>query len=66
MGINGQMTLQIDGKEAAKAKAPGLFNLSLEPSVRSGRDFGDQNNIGNYEGENAFEGNLQDLKIELK
>lgn len=66
LGKNGQMTLKIDGKEAAKAKASGLFNLELEPSVRSGRDFGDQSNAGKYEGENAFEGNFQELKIELK
>lgn len=66
LGKNGQMTLQIDGQEAAKAKASGLFTLSLEPSVRSGRDFGDQSNIGKYEGENAFEGNFQDLRLELK
>jgi hypothetical protein len=66
LGNNGQITIQIDGKEAAKAKASGLFTLALEPSVRSGRDFGDQSNIGKYEGENAFEGNFQDLKLELK
>src|SRR5690606_12930043 len=66
LGRNGQMRLQIDGEEAVKAKAPALFDLSLEPSVRSGRDFGDRNNIGNYEGENAFEGNFQDLQLELK
>ena len=66
LGKNGQMTLQVDGEEAAKTKAPGMFDLALEPSVRSGRDFGDQNNIGSYEGENAFEGNFQDLELELK
>lgn len=66
LGKNGQMTLQIDGSEAARAKAPGLFTVSLEPSVRSGRDFGDQSNVGKYEGENAFEGNFQDLILELK
>jgi putative membrane-bound dehydrogenase-like protein len=63
---NGQISVKVDGKEAAKATAPGLFDLALESSVRSGRDFGDQNNVGTYEGENAFEGNFQDLKIELR
>ena len=66
LGKNGHMTIKIDGKEAAKAKASGLFTLALEPSVRSGRDFGDQSNIGKYDGENAFEGNFQDLVLELK
>ncbi len=63
---NGQMRILVDGEEVAQAKAAGAFDKILSPSVRSGRDFGDDNNIGDYEGEFEFEGNLRDLLLELK
>jgi uncharacterized protein len=63
---DGKMSIQINGEEAAHFQAPGLFKSKLYPSVRAGRDLGSEDNIGGYKGEFAFEGNLQQIVLELK
>jgi putative membrane-bound dehydrogenase-like protein len=65
LGKDGKMVIEIDGNIVAQEKANSLFSETLNPSLRSGRDFGDSN-VGDYEGESTFEGNFQDLTLELK
>ena len=62
---NGQMTVKVDGNTFATAKAPSVFTKPLVGNVRSGQDFDNENKIGNYEGEFQFEGNLQNISLEL-
>ncbi|WP_416377777.1 PVC-type heme-binding CxxCH protein [Algoriphagus sp. D3-2-R+10] len=63
---DGKMEILIDGKSVATAKATGAFTGKLAPSVRSGRDFGGDKNVGSYKDEFSFEGNLRNVVIELK
>ncbi|MEX2594861.1 MAG: PVC-type heme-binding CxxCH protein [Anditalea sp.] len=63
---NGRMSIEIDGEKAAQANAASLFSSPLSPSVRSGQDYGENNNVGDYEGEFAFKGSYQNLTLELK
>jgi len=63
---DGKMEILVDGKSVATAKANGAFTGKLAPSVRSGRDFGGDRNVGSYEDEFAFEGNLRNVVLELK
>lgn len=62
---DGRMSILVDGEQVARSKA-GTFTAVLSPSIRAGRDLGDENNVGEYEGEYAFEGNLQQIVMELK
>ena len=63
---DGKMEILVDGKSVATAKAAGAFTGKLAPSVRSGRDFGGDRNVGAYEDEFNFEGNLRNVVLELK
>ncbi|MEX2568154.1 MAG: PVC-type heme-binding CxxCH protein, partial [Cyclobacteriaceae bacterium] len=63
---DGRLSLQIDGELVAEAKTQGVYTGELVPSVRTGRDFGEQYNVGEYEGENAFSGTLRNLLLTLK
>ncbi|MEB2783155.1 PVC-type heme-binding CxxCH protein [Algoriphagus persicinus] len=63
---DGKMDILVNGKSVAIAKADGAFIGTLAPSVRSGRDFGGDRNVGSYKGEFSFEGNLRNVVIELK
>jgi putative membrane-bound dehydrogenase-like protein len=63
---DGKMEILVDGKSVATAKASGAFKGKLIPSVRTGRDFGDGRNVGSYQGEFNFEGNLRNVLLELK
>ncbi|MDR7128624.1 putative membrane-bound dehydrogenase-like protein [Algoriphagus sp. 4150] len=63
---DGKMEILVDGKSVATAKASGAFNGNLSPSVRSGRDFGGNRNVGVYKDEFSFEGNLRNILLELK
>ncbi len=63
---NGEMQILIDGEAVANAKSNGNFQSQLSPSVRSGRDFGGNRNVGSYKEEFSFEGNLRNLVLELK
>lgn len=62
---DGQMSIAIDGEKMAEANGVSLFSAPLSPSLRSGRDFG-KSNPGDYEGDFNFEGNFQNLSLELK
>jgi len=62
---NGQMTVKVNGETFATAKASSLFTEPLVGNVRSGEDFDNENKIGNYEGSFQFEGNLQNISLEL-
>ncbi|WP_417574782.1 PVC-type heme-binding CxxCH protein [Negadavirga shengliensis] len=63
---DGQMRILVDEEAVAHTQAAGLFTSTLSPSVRAGRDLGDENNVGEYEGDFSFEGNLQNISLELK
>lgn len=63
---DGKMEILVDGKSVATAKANGAFSGKLAPSVRSGRDFGGDRNVGSYKDEFSFEGNLRNVVLELK
>lgn len=61
----GDITIDIDGKQAAKGKAHMLFAAPLENSVRTGEDMEDDDKIGTYEGRFGFVGNFQKASLEL-
>lgn len=63
---DGLMSILVDGEQVARSKAPTAFTAALSPSVRIGRDLGGETNIGEYQGEFSFEGNLQQIVLELK
>jgi len=63
---DGELLIEIDGQTTAKATLNGDFDGPLSPSVRTGRDFGGESNVGSYEGEHPFEGTLRNLVLELK
>jgi putative membrane-bound dehydrogenase-like protein len=63
---NGQMSLNIDGKEVGKAKAPSLFKQPLNQGVRISQDFNSEDRMGDYEGTFFFTGNMQSTTMELK
>ncbi|MCF2516543.1 PVC-type heme-binding CxxCH protein [Dyadobacter sp. CY351] len=61
----GDITIAIDGKEAAKGKAHMLFATPLSNSVRTGEDMEGEDKIGSYEGKFGFAGNFQKASLEL-
>ena len=61
----GDITIDIDGKTAAKGKAHMLFAEPLENSVRTGEDIEGDDKIGVYEGRFGFVGNFQKASLEL-
>ncbi|HYH56621.1 MAG TPA: plastocyanin/azurin family copper-binding protein, partial [Anseongella sp.] len=60
----GAMTLEVDGREVARAKAPSLFGQPLSGPLRTGRD-GGNSRIAGYEGSFDFTGGLQEISLEL-
>ena len=66
IGQDGKMEILVDGKAVASAKATGAFSGELVPSLRTGRDFGGNRNVGSYKDEFGFEGNLRNIVVELK
>ena len=68
----GEMLLFVNGKEAAKGKAPSLFTKPLTGIIRVQRDFMDENSIGTYAGAYAstntfdFVGNVQNSTLEVR
>ena len=68
----GEMMLFVNGKEAAKGKAPSLFTKPLTGIIRVQRDFMDENSIGTYAGAYAstntfdFVGNVQNSTLEVR
>jgi azurin len=63
---NGVLSIEIDGRPAAKGKAPALFASALGHTLRSGEDVDDDNRIGDYTGTFNFAGTLQNATLELK
>ena len=63
---NGIMSIQIDGKKVGSAMAASLFKKPLTQDLRIGRDVDGLNRIGNYEGQFALRGDMQNASIELK
>lgn len=63
---NGAMSIDIDGKTAAKAKAPSLFTTPLSLGLRSGFDVNNENRMGDYTDGFGFTGNFQNASLELK
>jgi putative membrane-bound dehydrogenase-like protein len=61
----GVVTLDIDGKNVASAKAHMLFAEPLESSLRTGEDIEGEDRLGNYEGRFQFVGNFQNASLEL-
>ena len=63
---NGIMSIEIDGKKVASAKAPSLFTKPLIQGVRIARDIDGEDKMGNYDGTFALRGDIQNASIELK
>jgi putative membrane-bound dehydrogenase-like protein len=61
----GDISIEIDGKEAAKGKAHMLFATPLSNSVRTGEDVEGEDKMGSYEGRFGFVGNFQKASLEL-
>jgi putative membrane-bound dehydrogenase-like protein len=62
----GNISLEIDEKQVAKAKAPGLFTVQPTQTVRVGEDLNNENRIGNYQGNFFLTGVLENAELELK
>lgn len=62
---SGEIEIAVDGQTAARLASKGSFIGILRPSIRTGRDFGGEENAGSYEGEHPFEGTLRDVVLEL-
>lgn len=62
---NGEMILAVNGKETARAKAPGMFAVSPEAPVRWGEDPLEDSRIAEYPEEFRFSGRMQSLALEL-
>lgn len=61
----GAITINIDGKQVAKAKAPTLFAVELEEGIRVGQD-NSADKVGNYDNPTFFTGNFINTSLELK
>lgn len=59
----GAMTLEIDGKPAAKGKAPGLIGNMPVDDLQVGKDLAGA--VGEYKGPNPFAGTIKSVRIEL-
>jgi putative membrane-bound dehydrogenase-like protein len=66
MTETGAMSIQVDGKQVGKGKAPALFKKPLNQNLRTGRDVENEHRMGNYEGDFAFVGNFQNATLELE
>jgi hypothetical protein len=66
LSANGAMSINVDGKEVAKAKAASLFKEPLAQGVRIGQDYNNENKMGDYEGTFFLAGNMQSASMELK
>ncbi|WPP50778.1 PVC-type heme-binding CxxCH protein [Catalinimonas niigatensis] len=66
LGENGQMSLSINGKQVAQAKAPSLFDAPFTSVIRTSSDFENEDKIGNYEGAFSMNAELQNVSLELR
>jgi len=62
---NGKLSMYVNEELYASASSVSLFEAPVFPSVRTGRDFGGEDNVGSYEKDFPFVGNLQQLVLEL-
>lgn len=62
---SGKLSMYVNDKLFTSGSPVGLFKAPVFPSVRTGRDFGGKDNVGSYEKDFPFEGNLQQLVLEL-
>jgi len=62
---SGKLSMYVNDKLFTSGSPVGLFKAPVFPSVRTGRDFGGEDNVGSYEKDFPFEGNLQQLVLEL-
>ena len=60
----GQMTLAVDGRIVAQAKAPGLFKSEPGDSIQVGADTVQP--VGEYESPNYFTGVIDDLALKIQ
>lgn len=63
---NGIMSIEIDGKKVASAKAASLFTKPLIQGIRIARDIEGEDKMGNYDGIFALRGDMQNASVELK
>lgn len=67
---NGDIVVLINGKEAAKSKAPSAFTKPLTGEIRVGRDLTGDNSIGTYVNAYTtsfdFAGNFQNATLEVR
>lgn len=61
----GEMKILVDGKEAAKGKAPGLFTAPAPVSLRAGEEQLPDQRVADYTGRFNFVGQLQNLSLQL-
>lgn len=66
ISANGAMSVQVDGREVARAKAASLFKAPLLQGVRIGQDYNNEDKMGEYEGTYNLAGNMQSASMELK
>lgn len=62
---DGTLSLYVNNALYAEESSVEAFKAPVLPSVRSGRDLGGDDNVGDYETDFPFEGNLQRLVLEL-
>jgi azurin len=66
LSASGVMSMSVDGKEVARAKAASLFKEPLVHGVRIGQDYNNENKMGDYEGTYFLTANMQSASMELK
>lgn len=61
----GDMRILVDGKEAAKGKAPGLFTTPFTALLRAGEEQLPDQRVADYQGRFNFNGHLQNTSLQL-
>ncbi|WP_346317949.1 PVC-type heme-binding CxxCH protein [Chitinophaga sp. YIM B06452] len=61
----GEMKILVDGKEAAKGKAPGLFTVPAPVALRAGEEQLPDQRVADYAGRFNFIGQLQNVSLQL-
>ncbi len=65
VSAQGNMTLEVNGKQVAKGKAASLFAQPLNAVIRVSHDFENEDKIGNYEGNFRLRADLRQASLEL-
>lgn len=63
---DGKISLWVDEKMVAEAKAPSLFNQPLSSVIRTSYDLENEDKIGSYEGANRLNAELRNASLELR